>query len=44
MTVKELINQLYDMPQDLEVIDQDNDFIETVEVVQYGDTDLVRLW
>lgn len=43
MTVIELINKLYDMPQDLEVIDQDNDFIETIEVVQCGDTELVRL-
>lgn len=44
MTVIELINKLYDMPQDLEVIDQDNDHIETVEVVDYGGTELVRLW
>ena len=44
MTVIELINKLYDMPKDLEVIDQDNDFIEDVEIVEYGDTELVRLW
>lgn len=44
MTVIELIDKLYDMPQDLEVIDQENDFIETVEVISIGDNELVRLW
>lgn len=44
MTVIELIDKLYDMPKDLEVIDQSNDFIEEVEVVNCGDTELVKLW
>lgn len=44
MTVGELIDKLYDMPNDLEVIDQDNDFIEDVEVIAIGDTELVKIW
>ena len=44
MTVTELIEKLKDMPQDLEVIDQDNDFVEDVEVVKCGESELVRLW